>query len=64
MPKMKINSAASRRARITDVGKVKRVDSAMRHNLEHKSAHKCRELSADDVLHGGQTKELHQLLRG
>ena len=61
MPKMKTNSAASKRAKIT--GKVKHVGSAMRHNLEHKSARKRRELSADDVLRGGQAKKLHQLLQ-
>ena len=54
MPKMKTNSAASKRAKITGTGKVKHVGSAMRHNLEHKSARKRRELSADDVLRGGQ----------
>ena len=53
MPKMKTNSAASKRAKITGTGKVKHVGSAMRHNLEHKSARKRRELSADDVLRGG-----------
>ena len=57
MPKMKTNSAASKRAKITGTGKVKHVGSAMRHNLEH------RELSADDVLRGGQAKKLHQLLQ-
>ena len=55
MPKMKTNSAASKRARITG--------SAMRHNLEHKSARKRRALSADAVLRGGQAKKLHQLLQ-
>ena len=63
MPKMKTNSAASKRAKITGTGKVKHVGSAMRHNLEHKSARKRRELSADDVLRGGQAKKLHQLLQ-
>ena len=33
MPKMKTNSAASKRAKITGTGKVKHVGSAMRHNL-------------------------------
>ena len=48
MPKMKTNSAASKRAKITGTGKVKRLSvSAMRHNLEHKSARKRCELSAD-----------------
>ena len=50
-------------AKITGTGKVKHVGSAMRHNLEHKSARKRRELSADDVLRGGQAKKLHQLLQ-
>ena len=59
MPKMKTNSAASKRAKITGTGKVKHVGSAMR----HKSARKRRELSADDVLRGGQAKKLHQLLQ-
>ena len=35
MPKMKTNSAASKRARITGSGKVMQAGSAMRHNLEH-----------------------------
>ena len=42
MPKMKTNSAASKRARITGSGKVMQAGSAMRHNLEHKSARKRR----------------------
>ena len=63
MPKMKTKSAASKRAKITGTGKVKHVGSAMRHNLEHTSARKRRELSADDVLRGGQAKKLHQLLQ-
>ena len=45
MPKMKTNSAASKRAKITG------------------TARKRRELSADDVLRGGQAKKLHQLLQ-
>ena len=63
MPKMKTNSAASKRARITGSGKVMQAGSAMRHNLEHKSARKRRALSADAVLRGGQAKKLHQLLQ-
>ena len=63
MPKMKTNSAASKRVRVTGSGKLMHSGSAMRHNLEHKSARKRRELSADDVLRGGQAKKLHQLLQ-
>ena len=50
MPKMKTNSAASKRVRLTGTGKVMHDGSAMRHNLEHKSARKRRALSADKVL--------------
>ena len=38
MPKMKTNSAASKRVRVTGKGKLMHVGSGMRHNLEHKSA--------------------------
>lgn len=62
MPKMKTNSAASKRAKITGTGKVKHVGSAMRHNLEHKSARKRRELKADGVLATYQSKNMKKLL--
>ena len=63
MPKMKTNSAASKRARITGSGKVMQAGSAMRPNLEPQSAHKRSALYADAVLRGGQAKKLHQLLQ-
>ena len=50
MPKMKTNSAASKRVRVTGSGKLMHAGSAMRHNLEHKSARKRRELKADGVI--------------
>ena len=50
MPKMKTNSAASKRVRVTGSGKLMHAGSAMRHNLEHKSARKRRALKADGVL--------------
>ena len=62
MPKMKTNSAASKRAKITGTGKVKHVGSAMRHNLEHKSARKRRALKRDDVLSTPQAKKMKGLL--
>lgn len=61
---MKVSSAASKCAKITGTGKAKHVGSAMRHDLEHKSACKCCELFADDVLRGDRAKKLHQLLQG
>lgn len=62
MPKMKTNSAASKRVRITGKGKLMQVGSSMRHNLEHKSARKRRALSADQVLAPAQSKKIKKLL--
>ena len=62
MPKMKSNSAASKRVRRTGTGKLMQVGSAMRHNLEHKSARKRRALKADQVLPTAQTKKLNRML--
>lgn len=62
MPKMKSNSAASKRVRVTGTGKVMNVGSGMRHNLEHKSARKRRALSTDEVLRGGAAKKLKKLI--
>ncbi|WP_055427815.1 50S ribosomal protein L35 [Bifidobacterium aesculapii] len=62
MPKMKTNSAASKRVRRTGTGKLMAVGSAMRHNLEHKSARQRRALKADEVLAGPQAKKLNRLL--
>ncbi|NMN00429.1 50S ribosomal protein L35 [Bifidobacterium sp. DSM 109958] len=62
MPKMKSNSAASKRVRVTGTGKLMQVGSAMRHNLEHKSARKRRALSADQVLAPAQMKNIKKML--
>lgn len=62
MPKMKTNSAASKRIRRTGSGKLMQAGSAMRHNLEHKSARKRRALSTDQVLAPAQAKKIKKLL--
>ena len=62
MPKMKSNSAASKRVRRTGTGKLMQAGSAMRHNLEHKSARKRRALKADQVLADPQSKKLNRML--
>ncbi|NMN01425.1 50S ribosomal protein L35 [Bifidobacterium panos] len=62
MPKMKSNSAASKRVRRTGTGKLMQVGSAMRHNLEHKSARKRRALKADQVIPTAQAKKLNRML--
>ena len=62
MPKMKTKTAAAKRVRITGSGKVMHAGSAMRHNLEHKSARKRRALKHDDVLSTPQAKKRKGLL--
>lgn len=62
MPKMKTNSAASKRIRVTGSGKLVHAGSGMRHNLEHKSARKRRALKADEVLAPNQVKRMKGLL--
>ena len=62
MPKMKSNSAASKRVRVTGKGKLMAAGSGMRHNLEHKSAKKRRHLSTDQVLAPSQSKNMKKML--
>ncbi|MDO4913155.1 MAG: 50S ribosomal protein L35 [Bifidobacteriaceae bacterium] len=62
MPKMKSNSAARKRIRVTGKGKLMQAGSAMRHNLEHKSARKRRALKEDQVLAPAQAKKMKKLL--
>ena len=62
MPKMKSNSAASKRVRRTGTGKLMHAGSAMRHNLEHKSSRQTRAYSADKVLANPQVKKLNRML--
>lgn len=62
MPKMKSNSAASKRIRVTGTGKLMHVGSSMRHNLEHKSARKRRALSRDELVAANEVKRLKVML--
>lgn len=62
MPKMKSNSALSKRVKVTGTGKLVQAGSGMRHNLEHKSARKRRVLKADAVLAKPQEKKLKKML--
>ena len=62
MPKMKSNSALSKRVKVTGTGTLVQAGSGMRHNLEHKSARKRRVLKADAVLAKPQEKKLKKML--
>ena len=55
-------AVASERVRVTGSGKLMHAGSAMRHNLEHKSARKRRALKADGVLATSQSKNMKKLL--
>ena len=62
MPKQKTHSGAKKRFKVTGSGKLKKQQAGMRHNLEHKSARKRRELKADGVLATSQSKNMKKLL--
>lgn len=62
MPKNKTHSGAKKRIRVTGSGKLMRQGTKMRHNLEKKSSHKTRALSADQVLAPADKKVAKKLL--
>ncbi|MCI1901917.1 MAG: 50S ribosomal protein L35 [Bifidobacteriaceae bacterium] len=62
MPKNKTNTAAAKRIRVTGTGKLMASGTAMRHNLEHKSARKRRALSRDQHISADQNKRMKKLL--
>ena len=62
MPKMKTNSAASKRVRVTGSGKLMHAGTGMRHNLEHKSSRRTRRLNQDQVLAKADFKVAKKLL--
>lgn len=62
MPKMKTKTAAAKRIRVTGTGKLMAAGTSMRHNLEHKSSKKRRELSRDQHIAKDQMKRMKGLL--
>ncbi len=62
MPKNKTKKAAVKRVRVTGTGKLTHDGCGMRHNLEHKSAHKRRALSRESALPKSQAKNMSGLL--
>ncbi len=62
MPKNKTRRAVSKRFKITGTGKLVANGCGMRHNLEHKSAHKRRALSTESVVSKPETKPMKKLL--
>ena len=61
MPKMKTNSAASKRVRVTGSGKLMHAGSAMRHNLEEAKGI-ANDHTTFHVLATSQSKNMKKLL--
>jgi large subunit ribosomal protein L35 len=62
MPKMKTNSGASKRFKLTGSGKIKRSKAFKRHLLGHKSKRRKDELGKPDVVHKSDEKRIKLLL--
>lgn len=62
MPKMKTNSSAKKRFRVTPNGKVLYAKAGLRHNLENMSPKRKRHASKDQVLSGASAEGVLRLL--
>lgn len=61
MPKLKTNSGAKKRFRITGAGKIKRPHACKRHGLRRRSARHLREHGMSILFHG-DTKNVKQIM--
>ncbi len=62
MPKMKTNSSAKKRFKVTGSGKIKRKKAFKRHILTKKSKDRKKRLSGDAIVHSANLKKIKQLL--
>jgi large subunit ribosomal protein L35 len=62
MPKMKTNSGAKKRLKLTGSGKIKRAKAYKRHLLGHKSKGRKEELGKSTVVHKSDEPRMKQLL--
>ncbi len=58
MPKVKTNSSAKKRFRVTGTGKLTHKQAGKRHNLGKKSNRRIRQLRKTAILADGNTKSL------
>jgi large subunit ribosomal protein L35 len=58
MPKMKTNSSAKKRFKVTGTGKILHKQAGKRHNLGKKSQKRIRNLRKSAVLADGNTKNI------
>lgn len=62
MPKMKTNSGAKKRFKVTGSGKIKRKKAYKRHILTKKSSKTKRNLGKDTLVHKADEKSIKGLL--
>ena len=62
MPKMKTNSGAKKRFKVTGSGKIKRGKAYHRHLLGRKATSRKKELSQDAQVHPSDIKRIKKLL--
>jgi len=63
MPKMKTNSSAKKRFKVTGCGKVKRAKAFKRHILTKKSTKRKRALTQDGLVHVTDLSNVRFMLR-
>ncbi|MBI1861120.1 MAG: 50S ribosomal protein L35 [Deltaproteobacteria bacterium] len=62
MPKMKTNSSAKKRFRVTGSGKIRRSRAYHNHKLEHKSAKRGQRLRKVVIVDPGNARSIERLL--
>jgi len=62
MPKMKSNSGARKRFKVTGTGKLKRKNAFMRHILTKKSTKRKRALGNDSLVHDSDVSRIKRML--
>lgn len=62
MPKMKTNSSAKKRFKLTGSGKIKRNKAYKRHLLGHKSKAQKARLSGSDIVFKGDENRIKKML--
>jgi large subunit ribosomal protein L35 len=62
MPKMKTDTGAKKRFKVTGTGKVRRRRAFMNHILEKKSSQRKRRLSREIDVHPADAKQVKRLL--
>lgn len=62
MPKMKTDTGAKKRFKVTASGKIRRRKSYRAHLLEKKSSTRTRRLGRDAEITGGQARQVRRML--